>query len=209
MFGIDFRKTFNQLIKGGIGVVDGFLYLKDSDGNIKSASDIPTLEELPEADASKAGQRFSFNGKDWEHLTEEKIQANNWDLPVGTPWPVQGYMSYQSALSQTGTDTPVEQVVYEKDFDVVINRDDVGAYSISFDVPANSRVVFDSNLLIYKRTQTEEILSLGNISFYLNSPTQIGISIVEDDLFTGVELSAMDILGALVIPLAKVYPPYD
>ena len=49
------------------------------------------LTEYPTTDAYKAGQCFSYQGEDWEYLTQEKITANNWDLVEGYPLPVKGF----------------------------------------------------------------------------------------------------------------------
>ena len=69
---------------------------------------IPVLEELPDADASKAGQQFWLNGTLWTYARAGQFGT----LPVGTPWPVKGYKEFIFSLN-SGT---------ESFFNIVLNE---------------------------------------------------------------------------------------
>lgn len=49
---------------------------------------LPVLTEYPEKDASKAGQRFLYKGTEWSYMTQEEIDALEWNETEGFPAPI-------------------------------------------------------------------------------------------------------------------------
>lgn len=56
-------------------------FFKDTPEFKATVNDIPVLTELPEPDASKAGQEFSLNGTRWTYVREGEFGS----LDEGTP----------------------------------------------------------------------------------------------------------------------------
>ena len=69
----------------------------------------PMLEELPDADAEKAGRKFILaeTGEEWTYARAGQFGT----LEAGTPWPVKGYKELMVLISQSGTDTPTFNVI--------------------------------------------------------------------------------------------------
>ena len=119
----------------------------------------PVLTEYPTTDASKAGRRFSFQGEDWEYLTQEKITANNWDLPVGTPWPVKGCKELIIRFLRSGSGQTSNEIF----------KDETGLLSLfSFFYPITT-LGTDNNLMVRVTESGDNFIDAGETNIEILS----------------------------------------
>ena len=84
-----FIKISSWLLGRPSGTPDMVLGVKDGAivKGVLTTQSIPVLEEIPDADASKAGQQFWLNGTLWTYARAGQFGT----LAEGEPWPVKGY----------------------------------------------------------------------------------------------------------------------
>jgi hypothetical protein len=91
------------------------------------------LTEIPETDASKAGETFYYRGELWRYLTDGET-----GLPAGTPWPSKGYKEHVAYWVFDGANVPNVLELLKDDFGGSLNIAVTDAPNFEFQVRINT-----------------------------------------------------------------------
>jgi hypothetical protein len=126
--GIPLEK-FLEKVSENFEVVKNFM---ESSNTPKPAYTV--VQSLPES--IPVGQQVLYNGTMYRGLL-----LGESSLPVGTPWPIEGFKEYIAELSQTGEEDPVAVVLRNSVGLVLWERTDEGEYSATGPFTVDETVV--------------------------------------------------------------------
>lgn len=161
----------------------------------------PILTELPQADASKAGQQFWLNGTLWTYARDGQFGA----LAEGEPFPVKGYKEYNSTLTLTASGLSAVERQNNLFDDIVFEKGSTGEYVIKTSNEFNvlDLSIFDGS---FRAVGSSSVAFLKSISIRndggTGNKTWITINLY-DDTFTLSNVASTAIFDLSI----KLYPP--
>lgn len=178
------KNTGDQFTAGNVNEIKSVV-------NTNAFETTPVLQELPQPNASKAGQLFWLNGTLWTYAKAGQFGT----LEAGEPWPVKGYKEFSTLVS---SGTPLNIDVLISDFKIL---DITGDFNDSVSVSVESQTAFKSQ---QNRTRflddTDAVVDISVQTTTGSDIISIG-SIIDDapvQLITGAQLPLVNL---------KLYPP--